>query len=498
MNKSSSIEYLNSTMLKKAFIILLTQLTHLFNCSLGTSIFPDAWKLGKVIPIPKTKVMKYVTNWRPISLLSLPGKLLEKIVHKQLVWHLRYNNLLSEQQHGFVSRKSTSTAIQDFMYYVTNQINKYNICSGIFIDLSKAFDSLNHSILLHKLQNYGIRGSSASWFTSYLDSRQQKTLFNGKESSFSPVLHGVPQGSTLGPLLYILYVNDYLDRVSNLDSNVIMYADDTVLLSHGTCVTDVISENQKLFDDYVQWSTMNLLKINVMKRKQMIVCPRSKNVLSDSNIVKDGVAVQNTDIYTYLGVEIDKNLSFEPFLKSVIKKVNYKLYLFSKIRYLLTFNAAILVYKQMVLPFFDYLDILTDSGPKKYIDKLQCLQFRGIKIIYQYCIDGRKIKNRDEACLHGELGLSYLKCRRNKHILHMMFALKSRRPDLLDSRDKKIVLRSNLNIRFKEDKSNYEVCTKSPYVRGCTLWNKLPAHIQSVITRKEFDILLTPEILAGL
>ena len=110
--------------------------------------------------------MKYVTNWRPISLLSLPGKLLEKIVHKQLVWHLRYNNLLSEQQHGFVSHKSTSTAIQDFMYYVTNQINKYNICSGIFIDLSKAF-------LLHKLQNYGIRGSSASWFTSYLDSRQQ-------------------------------------------------------------------------------------------------------------------------------------------------------------------------------------------------------------------------------------------------------------------------------------------------------------------------------------
>ena len=84
------------------------------------------------------------------------------------------------------------------------------------------------------------------------------------------------------------------------------------------------------------------------------------------------------------------------------------------------------------------------------------------------------------------------------HILHMMFALKSRRPDLLDSRDKMSVLRSNSNIRFKEDKSNYEVCTKSPYVRGCTLWNKLPAHIQSVITRKEFDILLTPEILSGL
>ena len=286
VNKSSSIEHLNSNMLKKAFTILLIQLTHLFNCSLGSSIFPDEWKLGKIIPIPKSKVMKYVTNWRPISLLSLPGKLLEKLVHKQLVWYLRYNNLLSEQQHGFISRKSTSTAIQDFMYYVTNQINKYNMCSGIYIDLSKAFDSLNHSILLHKLKNYGIIGNSASWFASYLNNRQQKTLFNGKESCLSTIFSGVPQGSTLGPLLYILYVNDCFGKVLNVDSNVIMYADDTVLLSHGTSLNGVLVVNQKLFDDYVRWSDINLLNINVTKTKQMIICPRSKNEVSVSNIVK--------------------------------------------------------------------------------------------------------------------------------------------------------------------------------------------------------------------
>ena len=111
-----------------------------------------------------------------------------------------------------------------------------------------------------------------------------------------------------------------------------------------------------------------------------IFCKKDVSIV---NITEDGEAIQNTDVYTYLGVNGDKNLTFEPFLKAIIKKVNYKLYLFSKIRYLLTFTAAILVYKQMVLPFFDYLDILIDSGPSKYIEKLQCLQFRGIKIIYQ-------------------------------------------------------------------------------------------------------------------
>ena len=135
-----------------------------------------------------------------------------------------------------------------------------------------------------------------------------------------------------------------------------------------------------------------------------------------------------------MGVDIDCHLSFETFLKSTITKVNYKLYLFSKIRSLLTFAAAVLVYKQIILPFFDYLNILIDSGPKKYIDRLQVLQFRGIKIIYQYHIDGIRIKNSDESHLHGELDLAYLKIRRNRHLLHMMFNLVQRRPDMLDLR----------------------------------------------------------------
>ena len=310
-----------------------------------------------------------------------------------------------------------------------------------------------------------------------------------------PVSHGVPQGSILGPLLYILYVNDCFDKVSQDSSMTIMYADDTVLLSGGTSQNDVTSANQYLFDKYIQWAEINCLNINIRKTKQLILCPRNKNTFIDHSlsIQKEQECISITESYMYLGVNVDQNLNFEGFLKSIIQKVNYKFYLFSKIRYVLTFAAAVLVYKQMVLPFFDYLDILIDSGPKKYVEKLQILQFRGIKIIYQYYIEGRKIKSSDE-----ELGLQFLNERRKKHLLHMMYNLKIRHPDLLDVREKGIQLRSSSNVRFKEHKLNSEIYIKSPYVRGCNLWKQLSCKIQNAETLSLFKLALTNEIILKL
>ena len=144
---------------------------------------------------------------------------------------------------------------------------------------------------------------------------------------------------------------------------------------------------------------------------------RNKNHCSSETFLEDNEPVGNTDKYVYLGVTMDRYLTFEPFLKSIIQKVNYKLYLFSMIRYTLPFNANVLVYKQMVLPFFDYLDILIDSDQKHYIEKLQCLQYRGIMIIFRYHVDGRRITTGDEIRLHNDLDLKFLDKRRIRHIL---------------------------------------------------------------------------------
>ena len=171
----------------------------------------------------------------------------------------------------------------------------------------------------------------------------------------------------MGLLLYILYVNDCFTNVNEENSSVIMYADDTVLMSTAENVDDAQCASQKILDKYVHWSQINGLRINVTKTKHMFFNSRNRNQQPMHNLCITGGMVTNTDTYVYLGVNMDRNLIFEPFLKSIIQKVNYKLYLFSKIRYMLTFAAATLVYKQMVLPFFDYIDILIDSGLKHYI-----------------------------------------------------------------------------------------------------------------------------------
>ena len=500
VNKSSSITHLNSRVLKDAFLYLLPQLTHLFNCSLGTNIFPTEWKYGKVVPIPKTKQKRYVTNWRPICLLSLPGKILEKLVHRQLYCFLSQNRILSKLQHGFSSGKSTSTALQDFMLYGASNINNHRYCSTHFIDLSKAFDSLNHTILLEKLQKYGLKNHSGLWFESYLQGRKQQTLFNGIESDLSCISQGVPQGSTLGPLLYMVYVNNCFEIITDDAemSTILMYADDTVLISSGENYKSAMDENQSLFERYINWTSRNGLQINVTKTKHMLLSSKSKSIVPDVNIIKDNLLIHNTHMYTYLGCNLDSNLSLDLFVKDIVRRVNFKLYLFGKIRYLLTFDAAVTVYKQMVLPFFDYLDIMIEGCIKKHVDKLQALQFRGIKIIYQYIYTGRKITSKDESVLHAELGLLTLENRRKKHLLNMMYNLKTRRPELLAEHRGSMILRSNQCILFNEDRINSEIYRKSPLVGGNKLWKQLSSDIQRVKTKTEFSRLLTDDIISQL
>ena len=239
------------------------------------------------------------------------------------------------------------------MLYVASNINNHRYCSTLFIDLSKAFDSLNHTILLEK--------TSEIWSKKSLQGRKQQTLFNGIESDLSCISQGVPQGSTLGPLLYILYVNDCFEIITDDAemSTILMYADDTVLISSGENYKSAMDENQSLFERYINWTSRNGLQINVTKTKHMLLSSKSKSIVPDVNIIKDNLLIHNTHMHTYLGCNLDSNLSLDLFGKDIVRRVNFKLYLFGKIRYLLTFDAAVTVYKQMVLPFFDYLDIMT-------------------------------------------------------------------------------------------------------------------------------------------
>ena len=194
ITKSSAIEYLSSNILKDAFICLINQMTFLYNLSFNTGIFPDDWKMAQTTSLPKDGDLTQCNNYRPISLLPLPGKIAEKIAHNRPINYLEFNEILNKKQGGFRKNSSTINSISEFTHEMFSAINNRDISLATFIDFSKAFDTVNHKILINKLRHYGINGKNLSWVENYLLNRKQCTIVNGKSSDYLDVTYGVPQG----------------------------------------------------------------------------------------------------------------------------------------------------------------------------------------------------------------------------------------------------------------------------------------------------------------
>ena len=210
IHKSSGIQDLSAELIRDAFTVLTVELTHLFNESVTQKIFPLQWAIGCVTPIPKGGDSLDPGNWRPITILPIPSKLLEKAIHYQLMNYFEENNLLNSRQHGFRKDHSTSTAIHRLTKNIYDSYDQGLCTSCIFVDYKKACETLDHDILLQKLQIYGLSDNSTAWMRSYLENRKHTVRVNGKISRETTVSYGVPQGSILGPSLFIIYVNDLL------------------------------------------------------------------------------------------------------------------------------------------------------------------------------------------------------------------------------------------------------------------------------------------------
>ena len=206
VSKSSGLDNINSTVIKEAFKTLIREVTYMFNLSVRTAKFPDVWKKALVIPIPKTGNLTNVKNYRPISLLPLPGKILEKLVHQQLSYHLESQSLLAPEQHGFRRQHSTIHSVVQLTNFVSKKLDSRTPTLVAYIDFRKAFDCVQHAILISKLKALHLSQDTIAWITNYL--RQQRVLANGVCSSAQTISQGVPQGSVLGPILYIIYANE--------------------------------------------------------------------------------------------------------------------------------------------------------------------------------------------------------------------------------------------------------------------------------------------------
>ena len=235
--------------MKDGFLALIKQLKFVMNLSLKTGLFPDMWKSATVTPIPISGDLTNVNNIRPISQTALPGKLLEKHIHTKLVSFLEENNLLCSNQGGFRKNKSTTQTVYQLINEIANAKNRAEFTLALYLDLAKSFDSINHDLLLYKLYMIGIRGMYLKWLQSYMSDRKQVVVNGDHKSSEHRVVCGVPQGSILGPLMFIVYTND----MSNLPitSNLLLFADNTVL--YYICINNLYSIVQRDLDSVTNW-----------------------------------------------------------------------------------------------------------------------------------------------------------------------------------------------------------------------------------------------------
>ena len=310
-------------LIKKSSVIICPLLSKYFNHCMQDGIFPDELKTGRVSPIYKKDNEELLENYRPVSTLAVFGKIFEKVIYSRLYSFLISQRILYENQFGFRKGHSTNHALNYSINHIESALNKKKHVLGIFIDLSKAFDTIDHEKLLLKLNNYGIRGNAHALIASYLSNRFQYTSVLGEESDKLLVRFGVPQGSVLGPLLFLLYINDICNS-TNL-GNFVLFADDTNIFVVSDSKKGVFDKANNILSHVYNYMKCNLLHINQKKCCYMYFNKRSQqNVthnLDDFMLMINRTLIKQVSETKFLGVTIDDKLSWAPHIKNLNTKL---------------------------------------------------------------------------------------------------------------------------------------------------------------------------------
>ena len=366
-------------------------------------IFPEDFKNATVSPIHKNGDKSDCSNYRTISVLSTIAKILEKIVYNQLIFYINENNILTNNQFGFRKSHSTTTSLLKSTNKWFLNIDKGLINGVLFLDLRKAFDTVDHKILIDKLKFYGITGSTLNWFISYLDKRYQTCKVNNVKSSRKLFKCGVPQGSNLGPLLFLLYVNDLPNCLDQAEPS--MFADDTNVSTSAESVEKLETQLNFELDNIYRWLVANRLTLNVSKTECMIIGSRHNlGKIEKDPIIKIGSETVNR-VHTSksLGVIIDDKLKWENQIDSISKKVSRGIGAIKLIKPYLPKKCLTQVYNALVQPYFDYCSLVQkcklqnraariitgdnwEIRSKDVLKKLNWLPLNQLRLTERYCL----------------------------------------------------------------------------------------------------------------
>lgn len=352
---------LTSKIIKGAASILAAPLVHLFNRCIREGYFPDLFKVSRVTPVFKKGSSGEIDNFRPIAIVPIFGKLLEIIIKNRLQAYFDKFSLFSSSQFGFRPGRNASQALSTLVSFITNTFDTRHHASAVLFDLQKAFDTMSHDILLGKLEHYGVRGLARDLIKSYLTNRKQFVQLNGFKSNTLPALMGVPQGSVLGPLLFVIFINDFPECIKPYSS--VSYADDTTLLVSSGNRFGLPREVQCAEDSATMWFVANKLKLN----------PEKTQKISFTSIGSSGKTV------TLLGVTLDESLRWSEHVSCLVSRLSSAVFVLRRLKPLLNTSSLLTVYYGLIHSRLAYaLDVW--GGSRHIFDAFR-LQKRAVRVI---------------------------------------------------------------------------------------------------------------------
>ena len=457
-------------------------LSHLINNSILCGEFPDFMKVGKIIPIHKKGPKSQCGNYRPISLLSNLSKIFEKVIAEQLMVHMESNKLFYKNQFGFRKFNNSTHALLDSTDKIYMTQSKKKIVVGIFIDLKKAFDCVDHSILLRKLTYYGINNVTHTFFVNYLKNRSQYIIVNGCQSDTKKVTSGVPQGSILGPILYLIAVND-IQKLGNDFIALNLFADDTNVLISGNSMEELQTRCTIFLDKLYDWFSSNKLTINIEKTKFVLFERKLTNLPLSLQI--NNIMIEKVNSVKYLGIYLQNNLKNNLTITNLANKLKRFIHIFKHLRNYLPLNKLLMLFKSLIQSNILYgLEIYANS-PKSGIKHLQLVQNAILKKLYG------KSTIFNTNILHFDLKILKIEDLYKTRMCLLLFDSKNLSSNnvYLENLSNAINLPNHRyktrNTLFKNIKANSITQNMSSYII-IKNWNELPQNIREIKKRNLF------------
>ena len=370
VNKKSSIYDFSPIIIKENMHLIAHPLSKLFNQSIHSGKFPQILKLARITPLYKKGPKHDVNNYRPISQLNIFSKIFEKIMKIYLVEFLNTNEIINKAQFGFQKGKSTQHALMRFSKMLYENLRVGKSILSIFVDFSKAFDTVPHHILLRKLNHYGIRGNILNWFEDYLTNRKQITIIDHSQSRTLDVTTGVPQGSVLGPILFLIFINDLPELSKSIFYS--LFADDSCLSLVDHDIAVLLECANKELELFYQWCIANRLSMNTLKTFYILFTNKSISVLPPL-VIRNNYSydvIQRVNHLKFLGVVFDEKLSFSKHIATLCNKLSRSSSLLYQLRDFLPTHILKNIYYAHIYPHLNYCNCIWSNTYRTHLTPL--------------------------------------------------------------------------------------------------------------------------------